>query len=348
MKKILAISFALMTASSAYAQEQPQLLFNNPMIDITYPDVAGDYLVYSQRVHKTHQVMQLNRHQLNGAAKHVDDAFTNEVVRYGAAIANGDIAFVSNRLGTITPWFATEHTQVAMQPGMFQSPLMPNNLEVSTNGDTWIFDSSLEKSRAPRMNKQFNNKKLDHELQGQAWRMYHERLWQKKSGYPKTKKGMANTFAQPQLFVMHPNSNSLTMLGDGFDASLSQDGKNMVFVRETHGNFDLWMQNIDGTGLKRLTKNTYADVEPSLSPDGQHIAFVSNRNSRGDVLQTFIHVLNLPTGKITAVTSGMGTIDGGPSWLDNHTIIFHSNRDPKAPNTDTVDNWRLWTVALPK
>ncbi|MDQ6977708.1 MAG: hypothetical protein Q9M75_06310, partial [Ghiorsea sp.] len=298
MKKLLAMSFALITASSAYAQEQPQPLFNNPMIDIIYPDVAGDYLVYSQRVHKSHQIMQLNRHQLNGAAKHVGASFTNEVVRYGAAIANGDIAFVSNRLGTLTPWFASEHAQVAMHPGMFQSLLMPNHLEVSANGDTWVFDSSLETSRAPRMNTQFTDKKLDHELLGQAWRMYHERLWLKKSGYPKTEEGMRNTFAQPQLFIMHPANNSLTMLGDGFDATLSQDGKSMVFVRETHGNFDLWMQNLDGTNLKRLTKNTYADVEPSLSPDGQRVAFVSNRDSRGDVLQTFIHVLNIKSGEV--------------------------------------------------
>ncbi|MDQ6980549.1 MAG: hypothetical protein Q9M46_03655 [Ghiorsea sp.] len=348
MKKLLAMSFALITASSAYAQEQAQPLFNNPMIDIVYPDVAGDYLVYSQRVQKTHQIMQLNRHQLSGAAKHVGAAFTNEVVRYGAAIANGDIAFVSNRLGTLTPWFASEHAQVAMHPGMFQSLLMPNHLEVSANGDTWVFDSSLETSRAPRINTQLTDKKLDHELLGQAWRMYHERLWLKKSGYPKTEEGMGNTFAQPQLFVMYPANSNLTMLGDGFDATLSQDGKSMVFVRETHGNFDLWMQNLDGTNLKRLTKNTYADVEPSLSPDGQRVAFVSNRDSRGDVLQTFIHVLNIKSGEVTAVTSGMNVIDGGPSWLDNNTIVFHSNRDPKAPNTDTVDNWRLWTVALPK
>ncbi|MCF6207924.1 MAG: hypothetical protein L3J61_00850 [Ghiorsea sp.] len=348
MKKLLAISFALMTSCSAYAQEQPQPLLNNPLVDMTYPDVAGDYLVYSQRVSKTHQIMQLNRHQLSGSAQHVDAAFDNEVVRYGAAINNGDIAFVSNRLGAINPWHSTSSAQVAINTGVFQSVVMPNHLDVSANGDIWVFDSTLESSHALRSNKQFSDKKLKHELLGQAWRMYHERLWLKKSGYPITKEGMDNTFSQPQLFVMHPDNSNITMLGDGFDASLSQDGKSMVFVRETNGNFDIWQQNLDGTALKRLTKNTYADVEPSFSPDGTRIAFVSNRDSRGDVLQTFIHVLDLKTGKITAVTSGMGTIDGGPSWLDNNTIVFHSNRDPKAPNTDTVDNWRLWTVALPK
>ncbi|MDQ7001171.1 MAG: hypothetical protein Q9N02_00595 [Ghiorsea sp.] len=348
MKKILAISLALISTTPAYAQSQPQPLFENPSINMTYPDVSGDYLVYAQRSGKTHQIMQLNRHKLSASAKHVDAAFNNEVVRYGVAMADGNMAYVSNRLSNISPWLATPTVQIAIHAGIFQPVLMANHLDVSAHGETWVFDSSLDISRAPRLRKQFNGNKLNHELLGQAWRMYHERLWLKKSGYPVTKKGLSNTFEQPQLFVMHPKTSELTMLGNGFDASLSPDGKSMVFVRETRGNFDLWLQNIDGTGLKRLTKNTYADVEPSFSPDGLNIVFVSNRDSRGDVLQTFIHVLNLNTGKITTVTSGMGITDGGPSWLDNDTIIFHSNRDPKAPNTDTVDNWRLWTVALPK
>ena len=148
MKKLLAISFVLMTSCSAYAQEQPQPLLNNPLVNMTYPDVAGDYLIYSQRVHKSHQIMQLNRHQLSGSAKHVDAAFDNEVVRYGAAIANGDIAFVSNRLGAITPWLTTASAQVAINIGVFQSVLMPNHLDVSANGHTWVFDSTLESSHA--------------------------------------------------------------------------------------------------------------------------------------------------------------------------------------------------------
>ncbi|MDQ7005034.1 MAG: hypothetical protein Q9N67_09035 [Ghiorsea sp.] len=348
MKKTLLLSAALLAVCPAYAQTQPQLLFTNTKLDMTYPDVAGDYLVYNQRLRKRHQVMQVQRSQLDGSAQHVDAKFNNEIVRYGIAIANGDIAFVSNRLGVITPWLNTSSKQVAIHTGIFHSLLMPNHLDVSSDGQTWVFDSTLEAARTPRLSKQFSDVKLKHELQGQAWRMYHERLWQTKSGYPETQKGLQNTFEKPYLFAFYHGSNDVTMLNDGFDASLSQDGKSMVFVRETRGNFDLWLQNIDGTGLKRLTKNTYADVEPSLSPDGKMVAFVSNRDSRGDVLQTFIHVLDLNTGKITAVTSGMGITDGGPAWLDNNTIIFHSNRASQAPSTDTVDNWRLWTVALPK
>ena len=315
---------------------------------MTYPSVADDYLVYSQRINQSHQIIRLQREDLYGKAKGISTHFVNEVVRNGIAFANGDIAYVSNRLGNIAPWLSYEQHEIVLGAGVFQNLLLPNHVDASSDAKIWVFDSTLETTRTPRLSNQFMDERLHIQLLGQNWRMYHSKLWAFKSGYSETKTGLNNSFQQPRLFSFKRGSNEITMLSNGFDASLSQDGKRMVFVRETNGNFDLWLQNTDGSGLKQLTTNTYADVEPSLSPDGKRVVFVSNRNSRGDVLQTFIHTLDIASGEITTVTSGLGVIDGGPAWLDDSTIIFHSNRDPKAPNTDTVDNWRLWTVALPK
>ncbi|MCF7905029.1 MAG: hypothetical protein K9M49_07730, partial [Candidatus Marinimicrobia bacterium] len=44
-------------------------------------------------------------------------------------------------------------------------------------------------------------------------------------------------------------------------------------------NFELYMINTDGTGLKRLTNNSYFDSFPMFSPDGKHMAFASNRDA---------------------------------------------------------------------
>ncbi len=342
MKKLI-LSLALCTAMPAYAANTPSLLFDNNLVDMTYPDVAGDHVVYSQRLGKNHQIMRLNRHDLYGKAKDIS-ATGGEVVRNGIALANGDIAYASNRLGHITPWLAEAHQTQLIQGGIFASGLQPNHLEASPDGSTWAFDSIFDVSHAARIKKQFGDRKLPHELLGQQWRMYHDRLWVKKSGYPDTKTGLKNTLSKPHLFIIRDGK--VAMLGDGFDASLSADGSQVAFVREIDGNFDIWLQNTDGTGLKRLTRSPYADVEPCFSPDGKYIAFVSNRDSRGDVLQTFIHVLELATGKVQTVTSGLETIDGSPAWLDNHTLVFHSNRDPKSPMQGASDTWRLWTVSL--
>lgn len=350
MLKPLALSLLIFTTNTAWAAENNNLkpLFDNTFANMTYPQVAGNYLVYNQRIQSNHQIMRLNRDALHGKNKSISANFTNEVVRNGIAFANGDVAYVSNRLGRLSPWLSHEKRETVLGAGIFQNLLLPNHVDASSDAKTWVFDSTLETTRTPRLHNQFIDERLHIQLLGQNWRMYHSKLWAFKSGYAETKTGLNNNFQQPYLFSFSRGNNEITMLGDGFDASLSQDGQRMVFVREDNGNFDLWMQNIGGSGLKRLTTNTYADIEPSLSPDGKRVVFVSNRDSRGEVSQTFIHVLNIKTGEVKAVTSGLEVIDGGPAWLDDNTIIFHSNRDPKSANNSTVDNWRLWTVALPK
>ncbi|MDX8382358.1 MAG: hypothetical protein R8M14_09640 [Ghiorsea sp.] len=350
MPKLFFIIASLFSLSSltAWAETNPAPVYENSFANMTYPSVSGNYLVYSQQVRKTSQIMRVQVNNLYGAAQDSSILQDDEVLKNGVALRNGSFAYVSNRLGYISPWVSNNALETKLDSGLFNSSIIPNHLDASANASVWVFDTTLELSRTPRIIKQFNNTELPHELVGQNWRMYHEKLWSKKSGYPDTESGVSNGFAQPHIFTFKNNSSDLNMLGDGFDASLSADGSWMVFVRETDGNFDLWKQNIDGTGLQRLTKSTYADVEPALNTDGTQVTFVSNRDAGGDVLQTNIYTLNIATSSVTRLTSGTDVTDGGPDWLDNHTVVFHSNRDPQSPSDTTVDNWRLWKVSVEK
>lgn len=45
-------------------------------------------------------------------------------------------------------------------------------------------------------------------------------------------------------------------------------------------NFELYLMNEDGTGLKRLTDNNVFDSFPMFSPDGKKLSFASNRNPK--------------------------------------------------------------------
>ncbi|HEX3034789.1 MAG TPA: hypothetical protein VHT73_06575 [Thermodesulfobacteriota bacterium] len=45
-------------------------------------------------------------------------------------------------------------------------------------------------------------------------------------------------------------------------------------------NFDLYMINVDGTGLERITFHEDFDAFPIFSPDGKKLIVGSNRNSK--------------------------------------------------------------------
>lgn len=44
------------------------------------------------------------------------------------------------------------------------------------------------------------------------------------------------------------------------------------------GNFEIYVMNIDGTGVARLTTHPGLDTRPAWSPDGGQIAYTSVRN----------------------------------------------------------------------
>jgi TolB protein len=44
-------------------------------------------------------------------------------------------------------------------------------------------------------------------------------------------------------------------------------------------NFDIYMINVDGTGLERITYYDEFDGFPMFSPDGKKLVFSSNRNN---------------------------------------------------------------------
>jgi Tol biopolymer transport system component len=67
-----------------------------------------------------------------------------------------------------------------------------------------------------------------------------------------------------------------TIPGDSvMHSSLSPDGTRVAFVSSTSGNADIWVQNVDGSGLRQLTNDPEADAWPVWSPDGQAVMFTS-------------------------------------------------------------------------
>jgi TolB protein len=59
--------------------------------------------------------------------------------------------------------------------------------------------------------------------------------------------------------------------------ALSPNGEQVVFMSRREGNWDIYLINVDGSNLQRLSSDEAEDGLPVWSPDGNAIAFVSNR-----------------------------------------------------------------------
>ena len=55
----------------------------------------------------------------------------------------------------------------------------------------------------------------------------------------------------------------------------------IAFVSDRDGNLEIYVMEADGDNLRRLTNSPLGETEPSWSPDGQRIAFVTTRAGEG-------------------------------------------------------------------
>ncbi|MBF0281610.1 MAG: PD40 domain-containing protein [Zetaproteobacteria bacterium] len=317
--------------------------------ETVYPSVAGDFLVYSQRINYAYSVARVAKDHLSAAGREVKADFANESIRYGVALQDGGIGHVSNRMGPYSAWILQAGGDGYVAIGhvdAYKHGLMPNNLKASADGHIWCYDTSLEGTRRAAMSRDFEDGHQDIELIGQTWRMYHSESWRYHQDYLTIETGRKNSFEAPVLFVMNQDQQQLMMIPHAFDGAISADGKQIAFVREIDGNFDIWMQDVDGKNLKQITTNKFGDFEPAFSPDGKRLAFISNRDHQGEVRQTSIYVVDLSSGRIEQVTNAEKATDGGVAWLDEHHLIFHSNRNSKDPQKRIGSHWNLWQVEM--
>jgi hypothetical protein len=66
------------------------------------------------------------------------------------------------------------------------------------------------------------------------------------------------------------------------DATFSPDGRSksrMLGLRA--GTVDIWVQSLDGSAARQLTKSTAQETEPAWSPDGKVIVYRSERDGGG-------------------------------------------------------------------
>lgn len=97
------------------------------------------------------------------------------------------------------------------------------------------------------------------------------------------------------------------------DPVLSPDGASAVFTALG----DLWIADLPDGKPVRLTDDAFVDLSPSWSPDGAHLAFVSDRGGKADIWS-----LELSTNEFTRVTDSVKPVSA-PNWAPDGTEIAY-------------------------
>src|SRR6266704_704967 len=82
-----------------------------------------------------------------------------------------------------------------------------------------------------------------------------------------------NTIFLPSVESVASALSLTTGPGYNAEATLSTDGKKIVFTSSRDGDLDIYTMNVDGTKVRRLTNTLGYDGGPFFSPDGNWIVY---------------------------------------------------------------------------
>ncbi|MGH7681742.1 MAG: hypothetical protein ACRENN_07110, partial [Candidatus Eiseniibacteriota bacterium] len=135
------------------------------------------------------------------------------------------------------------------------------------------------------------------------------------------------------LFIMDPRKGEILLRRhvDGLislaSPAWSRDGTQIAFSGiSVAGQSDIYVMSRKTGEVRRLTNDYYADLDPTWSPDGETIAFASDRTRYGKEGHHNLFLLDVQSLEIRYLTYGPWT-DQSPTWSpDGSKIAFTSDR----------------------
>jgi Tol biopolymer transport system component len=161
-------------------------------------------------------------------------------------------------------------------------------------------------------------------------------------------------YSNYDIFTARPDGSDLrrltTTAGYDAEATISRDGKKIVFTSTRDDDLDIYTMNADGSGVRRLTQEPGYDGGAFFSPDGKKIVYRAHHPKTAEETADYktlladglirpgnleLWVMDAEGSNKRQITSN-GAANFGPFWHpDGKRIIFASNlADPKSRNFD--------------
>jgi len=129
--------------------------------------------------------------------------------------------------------------------------------------------------------------------------------------------------------------------------AVSPDSKRIVYSRDSGHNAELFIMNIDGTNITKISpvpaykgnvnvSELLIDWQPSWSPDGDRITFSSNRHLLHNYYNDYeIYLIDLDTYEVKQLTNAYRYSQHPWFSPDGEKITFMSNKE---------DNWNIYIM----
>ena len=157
-------------------------------------------------------------------------------------------------------------------------------------------------------------------------------------------------YSSYKIYTAKPDGSELKLLTDapGYnaEATITRDGKHIVFTSTRNGDLDIYTMDADGSNVRQLTNELGYDGGPFWSYDGKKIVYRAEHPKTAEEIKDYrelfaqglirpgnleIWVMNADGSSKHQVTHN-GAANFAPYWLpDGKRIIFASNQaDPKS------------------
>ena len=110
----------------------------------------------------------------------------------------------------------------------------------------------------------------------------------------------------------------------------SPDGHTIAISGQQTGVTDLFLYDINTNHVRQLTADRYADLQPSFSPDGRTIAFISDRGP-GTLMEQLrmnnmrVSTVDVATGRVTTLALFENAKHISPSYAPDGSLYFIAN-----------------------
>jgi Tol biopolymer transport system component len=135
------------------------------------------------------------------------------------------------------------------------------------------------------------------------------------------------------------------LIKDAYTPDWSPDGERLAFYSTQDGGRDLYMMDVFGKHLQRLTNNSANNSSPSWSPDGKELVFASDFADAYGIYTMPINCID----RFEQCAKRLTPIDqfwyASPAWSpDGNQIAFVTTKDTTNPIDDSRGNSNIYVM----